>query len=99
MTIDMLDFLNIYTNQNINIIDIRSKYIYELSHINRAINIPYEYLLLSPEKYLSKTETYYLYCQAGYTSKEIAKRLNSKGYKTISLNGGYNSYKLNNKRI
>ena len=99
MTIDMMDFLNIYTNQNTNIIDIRSKYIYELSHIDRAINIPYEYLLLSPEKYLSKTETYYLYCQAGYTSKEIAKQLNSKGYKTISLNGGYNSYKLNTKRI
>lgn len=99
MTIDMQEFLNIYKSQNINIIDIRSKYIYELSHINKSINIPYEYLLLTPEKYLNPYEKYYLYCQAGYTSKEVSKRLNVKGYNTISINGGYNSYKLNMKNF
>ena len=99
MTIDMIDFLDVYKNKNINIIDIRSKYIYELSHIPNAINIPYDYLILNHPKYLNKNETYYLYCQAGYTSKSIVKRLNSEGYQTISINGGYNSYKLHNKRI
>lgn len=98
MTIDIKDFLNIYKNQNINVIDIRDKYIYELNHITNSINIPYEYLLLTPEKYLNTKEPYYLYCQAGYTSKEVSKRLNSKGYNTISINGGYNSYKLNIKK-
>ena len=95
MSIDMIDFLDIYKNKTINIIDIRSRYIYDLSHINNSINVPYDYLLLSPSKYLNKNDTYYLYCQAGYTSKSISKKLNSLGYKTISINGGYNSYRLN----
>ena len=98
MTIDIKDFLEILKTKNINIIDIRSKYIYDLSHIDKSLNIPYDYLVLSPSKYLNKNDTYYLYCQAGYTSKSISKKLNSLGYKTISVNGGYNSYKINSKR-
>lgn len=100
MSIDMNDFLTIVNNTHstLNIIDIRTKYIYELSNISNSINIPYEYLLLNPSKYLNKNDTYYLYCQAGYTSKSISKKLNSLGYKTISINGGYNSYRLNIKR-
>ena len=98
MTIDIKDFLEILKTKHINIIDIRSKYIYDLSHIDKSLNIPYDYLVLSPSKYLNKNDTYYLYCQAGYTSKTISKKLNSLGYKTISVNGGYNSYKINSKR-
>ena len=98
MTIDIKDFLEILKTKHINIIDIRSKYIYDLSHIDKSLNIPYDYLVLSPSKYLNKNDTYYLYCQAGYTSNSISKKLNSLGYKTISVNGGYNSYKINSKR-
>lgn len=98
MTIDIKDFLEILKTKHINIIDIRSKYIYDLSHIDKSLNIPYDYLVLSPSKYLNKNDTYYLYCQAGYTSKSISKKLNSLGYKTISVNGGYNSIKINSKR-
>lgn len=98
MTIDIKDFLEILKTKHINIIDIRSKYIYDLSHIDKSLNIPYDYLVLNPSKYLNKNDTYYLYCQAGYTSKSISKKLNSLGYKTISVNGGYNSYKINSKR-
>ena len=98
MTIDIKDFLEILKTKHINIIDIRSKYIYDLSHIDKSLNIPYDYLVLSPSKYLNKNDTYYLYCQAEYTSKSISKKLNSLGYKTISVNGGYNSYKINSKR-
>ena len=98
MTIDIKDFLEILKTKHINIIDIWSKYIYDLSHIDKSLNIPYDYLVLSPSKYLNKNDTYYLYCQAGYTSKSISKKLNSLGYKTISVNGGYNSYKINSKR-
>ena len=59
MTIDMNDFLTIVNNSSstLNIIDIRSKYIYDLSHINNSINVPYDYLLLSPSKYLNKELT------------------------------------------
>lgn len=98
MTIDMNEFLLLEKNNKLNIIDIRNKYIYDLKHIDNSINIPYDYLIINPSKYLNKNDTYYLYCQAGYTSKNISKKLNSQGYKTISINGGYNSYRLNNKR-
>lgn len=98
MTIDINEFLTRISNQKINIIDIRSKYIYDLEHIENSLNIPYDLLLLNPSKYLTKDKTYYLLCQAGYTSKPISKKLNSLGYKTISVNGGYNSYRINKKR-
>lgn len=98
MTIDMDDFLTLFGSNNLNIIDIRDKYIYDLNHINNSINVPYANLLLNPSKYINKNDTYYLYCQAGYTSKSISKKLNSLGYKTISINGGYNSYRIKSKR-
>ena len=58
MTIDIKDFLEILKTKHINIIDIRSKYIYDLSHIDKSLNIPYDYLVLSPSKYLNKNDTY-----------------------------------------
>lgn len=82
------------TLTDLNIIDIRSKYQYDLGHILKAKNIPQEYLLISPERYLNKNRLYYIYCQYGVSSKAVADRLNTLGYKTISINGGYNSYKM-----
>ena len=47
------------------IIDIRSIENYNRNHIPGAIHIPWETLLVHPEKYLSKNQTYYIYCQKG----------------------------------
>ena len=62
MTISMTDFLAKQAKEQLNIIDLRSNYLYRNGNIKNSINIPYNYLLLTPEKYLSKKETYYLYC-------------------------------------
>ena len=77
---------------NINIIDIRNNYYYNLGHINGAINIPYYNLLNNHNYYLNKYSIYYLYCDTGEQSLEIVNRLNSFGYHTINIIGGYEAY-------
>jgi len=75
------------------IIDIREPYEYKMNHIEGAINITKDLLELVPEKYLSKNNLYILYCDKGIYSKELSNKLNKKGYRTISLEGGYSKYK------
>lgn len=83
-----IDSINIDNN----LVDIRDKYEYVLSHINNAINIPYTYLLMMPENYLDKNKKYYLYCDSGTKSRKMCEYLNEQGFQTIDLIGGYNSY-------
>lgn len=77
---------------NSNIIDIRNYYYYSLGHIPGAISVPYYNLLNNYSHYLNKYSRYYLYCETGEQSFEIVKRLNSFGYDTISIIGGYQEY-------
>ena len=58
-------------NNKINIIDIRSVEKYNNNHIEGAINIPFDKLLMNPNKYLKKNETYYIYCQRGIQSRKM----------------------------
>lgn len=74
------------------IIDIRSIYSYNLGHIRGAISVPYYNLLNNYSHYLSKYNRYYLYCDMGDQSLEIVLRLNSFGYDTVSIIGGYLEY-------
>ena len=79
-----------------NIIDIRTLIEYQKGHIVGAKHIEKYQLLNNPEKYLKKQEIYYLYCNSGIQSKMVAKKLNSMGYSTISIEGGYYNYLLRN---
>lgn len=74
------------------IIDIRNYYYYNLGHIKGAINIPYYNLLNNYNHYLNKYSRYYLYCDTGEQSLQIVKRLNSFGYDTVNIIGGYLGY-------
>ena len=89
--ITISELLKLNTN---NIIDIRNNYEYQLGHIKNAKSIPVNELLLSPEKYLKKEETYYLYCNSGFTSLNVVKKLNKLGYRTVNIIGGYHNYLL-----
>ena len=77
------------------IIDIRSKYNYNLGHIPGAINIDSFELVSKANKYLEKSKKYYIYCQSGHTSKMIVEKLNYMGYNAVNIDGGYNLYKVN----
>ena len=87
-----IDITNLLNLTNKNIIDIRNKYYYDLGHIYGAINIPYYNLLNNHNYYLNKYSIYYLYCDTGEQSLEIVNRLNSFGYHTINIIGGYEAY-------
>lgn len=79
------------------IVDIREPYEYRIGHIPNSINITMDLLELVPEKYLNKNDYYILYCDLGLASLKLSNKLNSKGYNTTSLAGGYTSYEKNNK--
>lgn len=77
----------------INIIDIRSSTSYKLGNIPYSKNISKNELMFNPEKYLIKEKVYYIYCSKGIQSRGLVKYLNSIGYHTTNIIGGYASYK------
>ncbi len=89
MSISIIELLKL---NNPIIIDIRNNYYYNIGHIKDAISIPYYNLLNNFSHYLNKNSTYYLYCDIGDQSYEIAERLQKFGYNTISIEGGYLAY-------
>ena len=72
-----------------NIIDIRMKYDYDKGHIDKAVNIREDLLLNNPGYYLDKSKLYYIYCENGHRSKMVVNKLNSMGYHTLNIEGGY----------
>lgn len=89
MNISIEEFLRLNPS---NIIDIRNSQIYSNNHIPKAINVPYDELIVNPSKYLNKGVRYYIYCQKGFTSKRVVIILNNLGYNTVSINGGYEEW-------
>ena len=76
----------------VNIIDIRKKYLYNLGNVPSSINVPSNFLLMEPSKYLDKDKEYYIYCSSGMSSPKVCLELASKGYNVINVLGGYNDY-------
>lgn len=79
----------------LNIIDIRDSYLYKTKNIKGSKNVPYQYLLINPEDYLQKDETYYIICEYGIKSGMVSNILNKNGYKTHNVSGGIKEYPLN----
>ena len=76
------------------IIDIRNENEFIMGTIPSSKNIPAIKLEISPEKYLNKNETYYIFCNNGKTSKALTEKLNIQGYRTVNIIGGYFNYLL-----
>lgn len=77
---------------NLNIIDIRNNYLYNLGSIPGSKNIPSNYLLMYPEKYLKKEDEYYIYCTQGMESPKLCAKLTKQGYNVVNVLGGYHDY-------
>ena len=77
----------------INIIDIRDNYEYNLGTIPTSMNIPASFLIMNPDNYLNKDNIYYIFCEYGNTSKRCCLKLEKEGYHTIDVLGGYDEYK------
>ena len=78
---------------NLNIIDIRDNYLYNLGAIPNAKNIPMNFLIMNPENYLNKNETYYIYCNRGINRKNECEVLMNMGYDVVNIIGGYEEFK------
>ena len=74
------------------ILDVRPKNLYDKGHIANSINIPIntlrEHLDLLP-----KDKTIYVNCMIGLTSYNAICILKEYGYDLINISGGYNLYK------
>ena len=92
--IPSISIKDLLKNINTNIIDIRSIESYNNNHIPNAINIPFEKLIIEPNKYLNKTNKYYLYCRSGITSKKACEILLKQGYLVTNIYGGYEEWLL-----
>jgi rhodanese-related sulfurtransferase len=79
---------------NISIIDIRSTENYNSNHIPNSKNIPCDMLINNPSKYLTRNQKHYIYCQKGIKSSKLCNLLNSLGYRTVNIIGGYESWIL-----
>ncbi len=74
-----------------NLIDVREPYEYVSGSIKGAKNIPMNDLLSNPQKYLSKDQTYYIFCQSGGRSKMTVSQLLKAGFQVINVAGGMNA--------
>ena len=93
----MVESISVYELKklnNINIIDIRSREKYNNRHMNSAINIPLEWLLINFNKYLDRNKKYYIYCQKGIQSRKLCQILKNNGFNVINITGGYESWVL-----
>ena len=78
------------------IIDIRDKYSFRISHFPTARNIDLYQLIIEPGEYLDKNKEYLIVCEYGLKSKKASEILNKLGYHTISLENGYKKHNESN---
>ena len=76
----------------VNIIDVRKNFLYNLGSVPGSTNIPMEFLMSNPDKYLNKNEEYYIYCTQGMESIKVCDKLSKKGYKVVNVIGGYQDF-------
>ena len=67
------------------IIDLQDPIDYQKWHMRGSTNIPYNELLNNYRKYLTKDNTYYVYCKNGKLSKRMSTFLTYLGYSVINI--------------
>lgn len=71
-------------NENTVIIDVRKKEEYKESHIDNAINIPYDTIIEGVEKKnINKETPIIVYCKSGTRSNKAYEALIDAGYKNV----------------
>ena len=90
--ISIEQFLKIYSS--VAIVDIRRVESFNNGHIIGAKNVPFNQLIITPEKYLQKNQVYYIYCQKGTKSIKTCQILSNMGYKVYNIIGGYEAWVL-----
>ena len=71
------------------IIDLRSRELYQKSHVEGAWNIPYEYLMEKAWNMLPRGKTLLLYCERGGAAMMAGRELAEKGFQVKAAVGGF----------
>ena len=97
--IDVETFFNMLKNNEIQIIDIREKYEYELGNIPNSHHIPMDTILQSINK-LEKKKKIIIYCRSGRRSSAVKYMLNREHNieNIYCLSGGYEAYLQSDKK-
>ena len=67
------------------LIDVRSKFEYNLKPLKNSINIPYDELIFNHSKHLNKNKKYYIICSGGIKSKKATNILSVYGYDVTNV--------------
>ena len=87
--IDVVSAHDIIENEDVVIIDVRSKNEYNTGYIENAINIPVDSIQYKIGNIVpDKDKKILLYCRSGARAQEAAKKLASLGYSNVYSFGG-----------
>lgn len=74
-------------NKEINLIDVRETFEYEMGHVPGAYNIPLSEFV-SRYKDMDKNYSYHIICQSGARSAQAVEFLTQQGYDATNVAGG-----------
>ena len=84
--------LNKKLEEKVNVIDVREPYELAYGKVPGAKNIPLRELAYNHDKYLNKSDEYYIICQSGSRSMQLVNYLAEHNYKLINVEGGTGMY-------
>ncbi|WKN31160.1 MBL fold metallo-hydrolase [Porifericola rhodea] len=88
-SVNASDFAQAYKGHTPVVIDVRKPNEYASEHVEKAINLPLDYINEHLAEY-PKDETFYLHCAGGYRSMIAASILKSRGWNNfINVKGGF----------
>jgi hydroxyacylglutathione hydrolase len=92
-SIDLPTFAKKVTSgESIKILDVRKPGEFIGEHVDKAVNLPLDFLNLQMEE-ISKDQEYYLHCRSGYRSTVAASILKSRGFdKLVNVLGAFENF-------
>ena len=99
--VDVRGFAKLLTNNNVQLLDVRTPDEYAEGHIAGASNIDIydDDFISQATDSLDKSRPVAVYCRSGKRSAEAARRLAEKGYKVTNLEGGILAWTTHNKPV
>lgn len=82
------ELMTVRQEKEINILDVRELFEYNICHIPGSTLLPLNTLLKNYETALNKETTYYILCHTGQRSYYVTDFLTKKGYSAINILGG-----------
>ncbi len=98
---DVKSFAKLLSDDNVQLLDVRTPAEYAEGHIAGAKNIDIydEGFISHAVQALDKSKPVAVYCRSGKRSSEAARQLSEKGYKVTNLKGGIMAWTESNKPV